>query len=209
MNTKHTALYCRTSTNLQMSGLEAQVLALRTYCQAHNIKNFVIYSDEGISGTKASRPQLDRLMLAVESGHVSAVVVYSFSRFARSVTHLLDGLKKFEERDISFISISENLDTRTSTGKFVFTILAALAAMEREILVDRVKNGLVNARSKGKRLGRRKTRPSDLIQSLHAKGFSYRQIAKLAKCALSTVAEELRLNQRSEIAITERVKAFG
>jgi DNA invertase Pin-like site-specific DNA recombinase len=206
---KHTALYCRTSTNLQSTGLEAQVLALKTYCQAQGISNFIVYADEGISGTKENRPQLNRLMAAVEGGQVSSVIVYSFSRFARSVTHLLEGLKRFDQQDVSFISISENLDTRTSTGRFVFTILAALSAMEREILVDRVKTGLVNARSKGKILGRKKTRPSELIQSLHAKGFSYRQISKLAKCSVSTVAEELKLKQCSENAIPEQVKVFA
>lgn len=203
MKAQHTALYCRTSTNLQSTGLEAQSLALRTYCKANGISNYKVYADEGVSGTKASRPSLDRLMAAVDSGEVSAVVVYSFSRFARSVTHLLEGLQRFDEHNVSFMSLSENLDTRTTTGRFVFTILAALAAMEREILVDRVKTGLVNARSKGRILGRRKTRPSELIQSLRSKGFSYRQIAKLAKCSISTVADELR-SGRSEIPIPER-----
>lgn len=206
---KQVALYCRTSTSLQSTGLEAQILALKTYCVSHGIKNYVVYADEGISGTKSSRPELDHLMQAVATGQVSSVIVYSFSRFARSVTHLLEGLQKFDQCNVSFISISESLDTRTSTGRFVFTILAALSAMEREILVDRVKTGLINAVSKGKRLGRRRSRPSELIQSLHSKGFSYRQIAKLAKCAVSTVAEELKFRQRSETGIVEQVEVFG
>jgi len=209
IETKHVALYCRTSTNIQTTGLEAQSLALRTYCQAHGLGPYVIYSDEGISGTKAHRPELDRLMASVDAGHVSSVIVYSFSRFARSVTHLLEGLNKFEAHAVSFISISENLDTRTSTGRFVFTILAALTSLEREILVERVKTGLINARSKGKTLGRRRTRPSELIQSLHFKGFSYRQIAKLAKCSASTVAEELKTMKRSEKGISEQIEVFG
>lgn len=205
----HTALYCRTSTNLQSTGLEAQTLALKTYCQARGIQKYAVYADEGISGTKASRPELDRLMDAVVSGHVSSVVVYSFSRFARSVTHLLEGLQKFDEFGVSFISISENLDTQTSTGRFVFTILAALSSLEREILVERVKTGLINARSKGKVLGRKRTRPGDLILSLREKGFSYRQIAKLAKCSVSTVAEELKMRRRSELNVSEQTKVFG
>jgi DNA invertase Pin-like site-specific DNA recombinase len=186
---KHVALYARTSTSIQTTGLEAQVRALRTYCQANGIGNFAVYSDEGISGTKANRPELDRLMAAVECGEVSSVIVYSFSRFARSVTHLLQALQKFEQHEVSFISVSENLDTRTSTGKFVFTILAALAALEREILVERVKTGLVNARAKGKRLGRPKKRPDDLIKELLLRGLSYRKIASIAKCSHWSIAE--------------------
>jgi DNA invertase Pin-like site-specific DNA recombinase len=121
METKQVALYARTSLSTQTTGLEAQIRALRTYCQANGIVNFEVYSDEGVSGTKSSRPELDRLIGAVERGEVSAVIVYSFSRFARSVTHLLRALQQFEQHDVSFISVSENLDTRTSTGKFVFT----------------------------------------------------------------------------------------
>lgn len=204
---KKVALYCRTSTHLQSNGLEAQILALKNYCIINDLENYTVYADEGISGAKASRPELDRLMNAVAAGHISSVIVYSFSRFARSVTHLLEGLQRFDERQVSFISISENLDTRTSTGRFVFTILAALASLEREILVERVKTGLINARSKGKVLGRRRTRPSELIQELHAKGFSYRRIAKLAKCSISTISEELK--NCSDSTISEQKKVFG
>lgn len=186
---KHVALYARTSTSVQTTGLEAQIRALKTYCQSQGIDSFKVYSDEGVSGTKANRPQLDHLMTAVESGEISAVVVYSFSRFARSVTHLLQALHKFEQSHVSFISVSENLDTRTSTGKFVFTILAAMAALEREILVERVKTGLINAKAKGKRLGRPKKRPDELIKELLLRGFSYRKIASIAKCSHWSIAE--------------------
>lgn len=104
---KHAALYARTSTSVQTTGLEAQVRALKTYCQSNDISCFEVYSDEGISGTKANRPELDRLLIAVERGEVSSIIVYSFSRFARSVTHLLQALQKFEECGVSFISITK------------------------------------------------------------------------------------------------------
>lgn len=189
MEQKHIALYCRTSTLMQSTGLEAQARALKTYCDANGLNGYILYSDEGISGTKANRPELDRLMAAVGRGEVSSVIVYSFSRFARSVTHLLQALQKFDECGVSFISISENLDTRSSTGRFVFTILAALAALEREILVERVKTGLANAKAKGKRLGRPRKRPDELIKELLLRGFSYRKIARIAKCSHWSIAE--------------------
>jgi DNA invertase Pin-like site-specific DNA recombinase len=199
MEQKQTALYVRTSTSIQATGLEAQIRALQTYCQANGITDFEVYSDEGISGTKSSRPELDRLLAGVERGEISNVIVYSFSRFARSVTHLLQALQKFEQYGVSFISISENLDTRSSMGRFVFTILAALAALEREILVERVKTGLINARAKGKRLGRPKKRPEELIKELLLRGFSYRKIARIAKCShwsIAEVAKALRLEKK-------------
>lgn len=189
MNSGYAALYARTSTNIQTTGLEAQIRALETYCRANKIEYFEVFCDEGISGTKSNRPNLDRLMSSVDEGKVSAVIVYSFSRFARSVTHLLHALQKFEQCGVSFISVSENLDTRTSTGKFVFTILAALAALEREILVERVKTGLINARAKGKRLGRPQTRPNELIKELLQRGCSYRKIARIVKCSHWSIAE--------------------
>ena len=104
---KHVAIYARTSTSMQSNGLESQVLALKTYCDIYDLGPYVLYADEGISGTKANRPQLDKLMAAVKAGDVSSVVVYSFSRYARSVTHLLEGLQIFDAHGVSFVSISE------------------------------------------------------------------------------------------------------
>jgi DNA invertase Pin-like site-specific DNA recombinase len=130
---------------------------------------------------------------------VSSVIVYSFSRFARSVTHLLEGLQKFDTQDVSFISISENLDTRTSTGRFVFTILAALAALEREILVERVKTGLVNARAKGKRLGRPSTVNRSVVAAFVAQGMTYRQISKLTGASHWIIREVVKeMKQRTD-----------
>ncbi len=209
MDPKHTALYCRTSTHLQSTGLEAQALALKTYCQAHHIDNHIVYADEGISGTKANRPELDRLMQAVEAGQVSSVIVYSFSRFARSVTHLLEGLKTFDGHHVSFISISENLDTRTSTGRFVFTILAALASLEREILVERVKTGLINARSKGKRLGRPTTVNRSIVAALVAQGMTYREIAKLTGASHWVIREEVKMRECTEATQSEQRTKVG
>lgn len=199
MKRRHVALYCRTSTNLQATGLESQVLALKNYCKAHGIQDFVVYADEGVSGTKAHRPELDKLMAFVERGEVKSVIVYSFSRFARSVTHLLEGLNRFDANGVSFISISENLDTRTSTGRFVFTILAALAAMEREILVDRVKTGLVNARSKGRVLGRPTVVNRQIVAALVVQGLTYREISKLTGASHWLIREEVKkMKQRTE-----------
>lgn len=75
-NKKVTALYARTSTSMQASGLDAQVRALRRYCAQKEITDYVIYEDDGISGAKASRPALDRMMKDVEEGKIERVVVY-------------------------------------------------------------------------------------------------------------------------------------
>jgi len=186
-----TAIYCRTSTNKQDKGLESQVRYLSDHCNQKGMNNFLTYSDFGISGKKSSRPGLNKLMSDTRSGKIKTIIVYSFSRFARSTQHLLQALEEFNRLDVTFISVSENIDTNTPMGKAMFTIISALAQLERELIVERVKLGLANAKAKGKKLGRSKTRDSDLIQELRLQGYSYRKIAQFAKCSISTVHREL------------------
>lgn len=190
---KKTFLYCRVSTGMQQTGLESQVRALREYCNRFSINNYVIFEDENQSGTKKSRPALDDMMKRVRNNECEKIIVYSFSRFARSVTHLLSALQEFEGLGIKFISISESIDTETPIGRALFTILGSVAQLERDILAERVRNGLANARAKGIKIGRKKTRPSELIRRLHAKGLVYREIARIAGCSQGAVATELKL----------------
>lgn len=122
---KRTACYARVSTADQSTGLESQVRVLRQYCHGNSIELFEFFTDEGISGTKASRPALDRLMAAVENDEISSVVVYSFSRFARSTTHLLQALQVFKRKGVHFVSLTEKIDTNSAVGVAIFSILAA------------------------------------------------------------------------------------
>jgi DNA invertase Pin-like site-specific DNA recombinase len=153
--------YARTSTDMQATGLESQVRLLRTYFEREGITDFEIVFDDGISGTKSSRPGLDRLMNAVRNNEVSMVVVPAFSRFARSTTHLLNALSVFKERGVGFVSLSEKIDTNTPVGVAIFSILAAVSQLERDLIAERVKVGLANARAKGKHIGRAKLRDSE------------------------------------------------
>jgi DNA invertase Pin-like site-specific DNA recombinase len=189
---KKVALYCRVSTGNQSTGLEAQVRALRDYCSRNSITDYVIYEDENQSGVKQSRPSLDRMMKDVREGLIEKVIVYSFSRYARSVTHLLRALEEFKKMNVGFVSITESIDTNTPLGAAVFTILGAVAQLERDLIAERVRNGLANAKAKGVRIGRLKTRDSDLIRKLRASGMTYRQIATISKCSAGAVSAELR-----------------
>src|SRR5258708_10537194 len=83
-----------------------------------------------------------------------AVIVWKFDRFARSVSHLLRALETFRALGVEFVSLSEQVDTSTPTGKMIFTVLGAVAELERSLIAERVRAGLRNARAKGKRLGR-------------------------------------------------------
>jgi DNA invertase Pin-like site-specific DNA recombinase len=145
------------------------------------------YVDIGISGTKERRPELDRLMQDAHRRYFDAVVVWKFDRFARSVSHLLRALETFRALGVEFVSLNEQVDTSTPMGKMVFTVLAAVAELERGLIVERVKAGLRNARAKGKRLGR----PNAIVDTsrigtLRARGCSWRTIARQVGCSART-----------------------
>ena len=196
---KTVALYTRTSTSYQDKGLESQILALETFCNENSITNYKIYKDSGISGTKADRPALNQLKDDCKNGIVKSVVVYSFSRMGRSTRHLIDTLHFFEELQIDFISLSEKLDTTTAMGKCLFSIISSISQMERDIISERVKIGLLNAKSKGKRLGPPEKVNKELVQELIKQpNMSYSKIAALAKCSKSSVARVVRANKNEK-----------
>src|SRR5437870_8909255 len=111
--------------------------------------------------------------------HFDIVFVWRFDRFARSVSHLLRALETFKALGIDFVSFSEQMDTSTPAGKMVFTVLGAVAELERSLIVERVRAGLRNARAKGKKLGRpRVTVDPSRISFLRTQGRSWSSIAK-------------------------------
>src|SRR5947209_16279178 len=121
------------------------------------------------------------------------VCVWRFDRFARSVSHLLKALETFRALGIDFVSYSEQMDTSTPAGKMVFTVLGAVAELERSLIVERVKAGLRNARAKGKRLGRPRVSVSATkIQELRAEGLTLREIATRCRVSKTTVIRALK-----------------
>ncbi len=194
---KFVALYSRVSTANQSTGLESQERALELFCSQHSIDNYRKFSDSNVSGAKASRPQLDQLMNEIEQGHISKVVVYSFSRFARSTKHLLSALEYFKNKNVEFVSISEKVDTASPMGKALFGIISIISELERELISERVINGLKNAKAKGKKIGRPQTRPSQSIRALYTENYSYREIAKLLGISHMAVSREIRSLKRN------------
>src|SRR5499433_2952049 len=147
------ALYMRVSTKGHGQTTDTQAVALHEYAQRRGFE-VIEYRDEGISGSKDSRPGLDRLMKDARARKFDVVIVARFDRFARSVSHLLRALEEFGHLGIDFVSLSESIDTSTPMGKMIFTVLGAVAELERNLVKERVAMGISRARKQGKALGR-------------------------------------------------------
>jgi DNA invertase Pin-like site-specific DNA recombinase len=186
--TVRAAIYARVSTLNGNQDPSMQTRELEEYCQRRGWQIHGIYVDNGVSGNKDSRPQLNRMMQDAHERRFSVVVVWRFDRFARSVSHLLRALETFNALGIQFVSLSEQVDTSTPMGKMVFTVLGAVAELERNLIVERVRAGLRHARAKGKRLGRPKKSVNAVrIASLRMAGDSWRTIARKLDVSVGTV----------------------
>jgi DNA invertase Pin-like site-specific DNA recombinase len=127
-----------------------QTRELREYCDWRGWNVVGEYVDVGMSGANEKRPELERLMVDGHKRRFDAVEVWKFDRSARFVSHLLRALETFRSLGIEFVSFSEQMDTTTPACKMVFTVLSAVAELERSLIVERVEAGLRNARAQGK-----------------------------------------------------------
>jgi DNA invertase Pin-like site-specific DNA recombinase len=185
------AIYARVSTKDQ--SCELQLRDLRAYCAARRFSAVHEYVDVGESGAKDSRPQLNELMAAARKRQIDAIIVWRFDRFARSTKHLLLALEEFRSLGIQFISYQENIDTSSPLGQALFTIVSAVAQLERDLIRERVSAGIRNARASGKQLGRpRRIVNADEIRILRSNGVSLRQIAEKLGIGYGTVRLRLR-----------------
>lgn len=199
------AIYARVSTANNGQDPRVQTRELQEYCQRRGWTVAGEYVDVGISGTKEKRPELDRLLADAYRRRFDAVVVWRFDRFARSVSHLLRAFGNFQALGIEFVSLSEQLDTSTPTGKMVFTVLGAVAELERSLIVERVKAGLRNARAKGKTLGRpKKVVDASQIARLRAQGLGWKKISREMGIGVSTV---LRIVEEAKERGSENAKS--
>jgi len=148
------AIYIRVSTEDQT--VQNQELALREYCQKEEYEIYQIYKDEGISGSKTSRPALDKMLTDMRNKNFDLIIVWKYDRLGRSTIHLLQILEEMKSKGIRLIATTQNIDTSTPMGKFFVTNLLALSELEREMIRERVNLGLKRAKSQGKTLGRPK-----------------------------------------------------
>jgi len=132
-------------------------------------------------------------MRAAWGGQFQAVLVWRFDRFARSVKHLVSALETFRSMNVAFISLQEQLDTSSPIGQAMFTIIGAMAQLERDIIGERVTAGLERARARGQRLGRPRVQVDlETIRQLQRDGYSFGAIARRLRCSRATLRRRLR-----------------
>ena len=148
-----TAIYVRVSTKEQTT--LNQELVLKDFCEKNNYEIYKIYKDEGVSGSKTSREGLDLMMQDMRKRDFDAIIVWKLDRLGRSTQHLLQILEELKNKEIRLICTDMNIDTGTPQGKFFFTIIGAIAELEREMIRDRIYLGLERAKRQGKKLGRK------------------------------------------------------
>ena len=186
------AIYARVSTLIGQSS-EMQLAELREYASRRGWEIYGEYVDSGISGSKESRPELNRLMSDVHLRRFDVVLCWKVDRFGRSLKHLVNALADLDSYGVAFVSLRDNLDLSTPSGRLMFQIIGAMAEFERSLIQERVRAGLRNAKLRGKILGRPPmTLDRERIARLRASGASIRNISTQLEVSTATIHKALR-----------------
>ncbi len=191
---KRAALYVRVSTIDQH--LETQLLDLRGLAAQRGLEIIHEYSDK-ISGAKSKRPGLDQLLYDARRHKFDVVVVWAFDRIARSVRHFLEVLDELNHLNIEFVSFRENVDTGGPLGRAMVVIIGAIAELERNLIIERVRAGMRRARLEGRQIGRAPleiNRPALLLD--RQRGMSLKDLAKAYGISKASVCRVIKDAQR-------------
>jgi len=185
------ALYARVST-LNNQDPEMQLAELREYAGRRGWQIVEEFTDQGVSGSKESRPALNRLMADAYRRRFDAVLVWKIDRFGRSLKHLINSLAELAALGVAFISLRDNLDLSTPSGRLMFQIIGAMAEFERALIQERVRAGIRNAKAKGTRIGRpRVFVDATRIATLRAQGLSWSRIVSVMGIGKGTAQRAL------------------
>jgi DNA invertase Pin-like site-specific DNA recombinase len=183
---KRAVLYGRVSTADQ--NCDTQLLDLRQLAEQRGFAITETYIDHGISGTRAKRPGLDRLLADARRGKFDVLLVWSFDRLARSVKHLIEVLDELGKLSIEFISFREAIDTAGPLGRALIVIIGAIAELERSLIVERVRAGMRRARLEGKHIGRKPLElDRDAIVRDRHRGSSLGELARTYRTSRTTI----------------------
>ncbi len=192
---KRCAIYARVSTDEQDESL--QLTALSEFVSQRGWELKGAYVDHGVS-SRSVRPELERMMRDAHKGRFDVITVWKFDRFARSTRELVFALEQFQVLGIDFVSVTQAIDTSGPMGKLVFSVLAAIAEFERELIRERVKAGMKEARRRGKHCGR-PARGFDVVKAaeLRQSGLSWRKLAVATGVPMHLLRTRLALVQNS------------
>jgi len=184
---KRAALYLRVSTLDQHP--ETQLYDLRQLAQQRGFEIVQEYTDHGFSGARTRRPALDQMMADARQGKFDVLLVWAADRLARSVRHFLEVLDELGHLNVEFVSFRENLDTGGPLGRAVVIIIAAIAELERNLIIERVRAGMRRAKLEGRHIGRRPIEVDRAgILRDRAAGRSLSQIAKANRISRALVS---------------------
>ncbi len=189
------ALYARVSTSDKGQDPALQLTPLTEYCNQRGWQIAQQYVDIGVSGIKSKRPELDRLLDDARKRKIDVICVWKLDRFGRSIQHLINTLEELQGLGVSFVSYMESLDFTSATGKLMFNILASFSQFERDIIAERVRAGMANAKRKGVKIGRRATSAVSLAKIIEAhetEKLSVRQIVEKVRIPRATVHRTLK-----------------
>jgi DNA invertase Pin-like site-specific DNA recombinase len=197
------AIYARVSTANNGQDPTLQTRELREYCERRGWSITSEYVDVGVSGSKEKRPELNKLVIDAHRRRFDVVLVWKLDRFGRSLRHLVNSLAELESLGIDFVSLRDNLDLTTPSGRLMFQIIGAMAEFERALIQERVRAGMRNARAKGRRIGRPPQTPlspelRQVIAETYALGeMSLRTLAKKFGTSLASVQRCVGVYQRA------------
>jgi len=175
--------YARVSRETQ--NLDRQLDALKKY-------GVIQIYNEKMTGTKKDRPELSKLLDKITEG--DTVVIESLSRLGRSTKDLIELTELFHSKGVNLVSLKEAIDTNTSTGKLLFTLMSALAQFERDAIADRTREGLRSAKARGRIGGRPKINPDSIMKAIklyNTKQYTIREIEELTGVKKSTLYRNL------------------
>lgn len=172
------ALYARVST-LNGQNPETQLIELREYAARGGWEVIGEYVDAGVSGSKDSRPSLNRLMAHASQRKFDATCVWKLDRFGRSLKHLVTAIAELEALGVTFVSLKDHWDLSTPSGRLMFQIIGAMAEFERELIRERIRAGMRRRKLEGYVLGRAPLNVDhDALVRDRLSGMSLTQVAK-------------------------------
>ena len=188
-----TAIYCRVSTSDKNQDVNLQLIPLREYVQRQGWTIFKEYIDEGYSGSTTNRPGFQALLKDCRRRLVETVAIWKLDRLFRSLENFVQVASELQSLNIRLVSLTESIDLGTSQGRLMANLLAIFSQFEKEILQERIREGLVNARRKGRKLGRPcKEIDVEKLLNLRSKGMGVKKIAREMKLSVGLVHKSLK-----------------